>query len=138
MPPPSCDSHCHTACHLNHIPETCKQYFWFKYDLGQKYYASQIRPDRSSNSWPPDHDSTLHVTEMPALTTRPLGTQIILSDMMSKRGRSLSLTFELLNDIWSQYRHSVSCMTIPFSYICLQITRSDIRPQVKRVASLVP
>ena len=37
-----------------------KDYFWFKYDLGQKYYAPQVRPDRGLNSWPPDHDSTLH------------------------------------------------------------------------------
>ena len=52
-------------------------YFWFKYDLGQKYYAPQVRPDRGSNSWPPDHDSTFHVTEMPALTTRPSVTSSI-------------------------------------------------------------
>ena len=45
--------------------------FWFKYDVGQKYHAPQVRPDRGSNSWPPDHDSTVHVTETPALTTRP-------------------------------------------------------------------
>ena len=45
--------------------------FWFKYDLGQKYYAPQVRPDRGLNSWPPDHDSTFHVTETPALTTWP-------------------------------------------------------------------
>ena len=44
---------------------------WFKYDLWQKYYAPQVLPDRGSISWPPDHDSTLHVTETPALTTRP-------------------------------------------------------------------
>ena len=50
-----------------------KGYFWFKYDLGQKYQAPQARPDRGSNSWPPDHDSTFHVTETPALynTTWP-------------------------------------------------------------------
>ena len=45
--------------------------FWFKYDLRKKYYTPQIRPNWGSNSWPPDHDSILHVTEMPALTTRP-------------------------------------------------------------------
>ena len=49
------------------------QYYYvcFKCDLGQKYYAPQVRPDRGSNSRPPDHDSTLHVTETPSLTTRP-------------------------------------------------------------------
>ena len=46
-------------------------YVWFKYDLGQKYYAPQVRPDRGSNLLPPDHDSTLHVTETPSLTTWP-------------------------------------------------------------------
>ena len=47
------------------------RYIWFKYDLEQKYYAPQVRPNRGSNSWPPDHDSTFHVTETPALTTWP-------------------------------------------------------------------
>ena len=27
-------------------------YFWFKYDLGQKYYTPQVRPDRGSNYTP--------------------------------------------------------------------------------------
>ena len=48
--------------------------FWFKYYLGQKYQAPQVRPDRGSNSWPPNHDSSFHVTETPALTTWPLVT----------------------------------------------------------------
>ena len=51
-------------------------YFWFKYNLGQKYQAPQVRPDRGSNLWPPDHDSTFHVTETPALTTQPLVTSM--------------------------------------------------------------
>ena len=46
-------------------------HFWFKNDFGQKYYAPQVRPDQGSNSWPPDHDSTVHVTKTSALTTRP-------------------------------------------------------------------
>ena len=54
----------------------CIGYFWFTYDLGQKYQAPQVRPDRDSNSWPPDHDSTLHVTETSALTTRPSVTSV--------------------------------------------------------------
>ena len=29
-------------------------HFWFRYDLGQKYYAPQVRPDQGSNSWTPD------------------------------------------------------------------------------------
>ena len=51
---------------------TYSEYFWFKYYLGQKYYAPQVQPDRDSNSRPPDHDSTFHVTETPALATRPI------------------------------------------------------------------
>ena len=47
------------------------RYFWIKYDIGQKYYAPQVQPDWGSNTWPPDHDSTFHVTGMPALTTWP-------------------------------------------------------------------
>ena len=54
-------------------------YFLFKYDLGQKYHAPQVRPDRGSNSWSPDHDSTVHVTETPALTTRSSVTSTFLS-----------------------------------------------------------
>ena len=54
-------------------------YFWFKYDLGQKYHAPQVRPNRGSNPWPPDHDSTCYVTEMPAVTTRPSVTSLMCS-----------------------------------------------------------
>ena len=50
--------------------------FWFKHDLGQTYYAPQVRPDWGSNSWPLDHDSAFHVTETPALTTRPSVSQL--------------------------------------------------------------
>ena len=46
-------------------------YFWFKYGIGHKYYAPQFRPDNGSNSWPPHHCSTFHVTEMLTLTTQP-------------------------------------------------------------------
>ena len=51
-------------------------YFWFKYDLGQKYYAPQVRPDQGSNSWHPDHDNTFHVTETPALGRQWLPLQL--------------------------------------------------------------
>ena len=53
-------------------------YFWFNYDSGQKYYAPKVSPDRGSNSWPPDHDSTFHVTETPALTTWPSVTSLCM------------------------------------------------------------
>ena len=52
-------------------PANKEIYFWFMYNLGQKFYPPQIRADWALNSWPPDHDSTFHVTEMPALTTWP-------------------------------------------------------------------
>ena len=51
------------------VSDVYEFYFWFKYDLGQKYYAPQVRPEWGSNSWPPDHDSTFHATATPALTT---------------------------------------------------------------------
>ena len=53
-------------------------YFGFMYALGQKYCAPQVRLNQGSNSWPPDHDSTFHVTETPALTTRPSVTSGII------------------------------------------------------------
>ena len=31
----------------------------------------RLNPNRGSNSWPPDHNSTFHVTVTPALTTWP-------------------------------------------------------------------
>ena len=52
---------------------------WFKYDLGQKYYVPQVRPDQGSNSQPPDHDSTGTLT--PALTTRPSVTSWTTSNL---------------------------------------------------------
>ena len=39
--------------------------------------ASQVRPDQGLNSWPPDHDSTAHVTKTLAPSTRPSVTSII-------------------------------------------------------------
>ena len=50
-----------------------KENVWFKYDLEQKYYAPQVRPEQGLNSQPPDHEGSLHVTKTPALTTRPSG-----------------------------------------------------------------
>ena len=50
---------------------TRKNIFVDQVRLRQKYYAPQSRPDWGSNSWPPDHDSTFHVTGTPVLTTWP-------------------------------------------------------------------
>ena len=41
----------------------------------------------------------------------------------------------LLNDTWSQFGHSVSCMTMLF--LNLQIARSDIRPHIKWVVIVI-
>ena len=57
----------YTSTPIDNIKRICL--VQVQYDLGQKYKAPQVRPDRGSNSQPPDHDSTLHVTETPALTT---------------------------------------------------------------------
>ena len=63
--------HCFCPVRLCHW---CWGYFWIKYWLRQTYYAPHARPNQGSNSWPPDNDSTFHVTETPALdlTTWPL------------------------------------------------------------------
>ena len=34
----------------------------------QKYYTPRVRSDLDLSTWPPNHHSTFHVTEMPALT----------------------------------------------------------------------
>ena len=46
-------------------------YILDRIQLRAENYALQVRPNWGSNSWPPDHDSTFHVTETPALTTWP-------------------------------------------------------------------
>ena len=42
----------------------------FYFNLIQKYYGFQVSPNRGSNLWHWDHDSTFHVTETPVLTSR--------------------------------------------------------------------
>ena len=39
--------------------------------IGQKYHAPQVQPGVGLNSYPPDHESTFHFTETPAVTTSP-------------------------------------------------------------------
>ena len=34
----------------DHFKTVLIKYVWFKYDLGQKYYAPQVRPDWGSNA----------------------------------------------------------------------------------------
>ena len=45
--------------------------FFFQALCWQKYYIPKVWPDQGSNLWPRDRDSTFHVTEAPALATRP-------------------------------------------------------------------
>ena len=56
--------------------------FWIKYDLGQKYCAPQVRSNRGSNSWPSDHDSTFHVTEMLNSHTYNVWCNIMINDIL--------------------------------------------------------
>ena len=72
--------------------------FWFKYDLGQKYYAPQVRPNQGSNSWPPDHDSTFYVTE-----TLIFVVQVWLRTEVLRTPSSTRLRFELITSRSWQY-----------------------------------
>ena len=40
---------------------------------GSSAISTEVRPDIGSSSPPPDHDSTFHVIETPALPTGPIG-----------------------------------------------------------------
>ena len=89
--------------------------FWFMYDLGQKYQAPQARPDWGLNSWPPDHDSTFHVTETPALATWPSVTHT-----QAKHNKKLWITFigfntmtheQMMNRDWVTVSKCTTCYT---------------------------
>ena len=57
-------------CYVTDMPALTTR-LWFKYDFEQKQHTSQVLPDLGSNPWSPAHNSAVHVTEKPALTTRP-------------------------------------------------------------------
>ena len=40
-------------------------YSWLKYDLGISTTYLKFNKTGGADSWPTDHDSTFHVTEMP-------------------------------------------------------------------------
>ena len=61
-------------------------------------------------------------------------TNILRISMLEVKDRGW-VGFALFNDTWSQYEHSESCMIILF--LNLQVTRSDVRPHIKWVVSLV-
>ena len=44
-------------------------FLWFA-QLRTWYHALEVTAQRGSNSWPPDHDNTFHVLEMPGVATR--------------------------------------------------------------------
>ena len=106
---------CHWDAYSNHLVISYL-YVWFKYDLGQKYHAPKVQPGWGLNSWPPDHDSTFHVAEMPAITTRPSVTSHKLyrlltlvwiwksSFLVPDRVDTVSM-FILVIEVWCQYRY---------------------------------
>ena len=96
-------------------------YFWFKYDFGQKYYASQVRPNQGSNSWPPDHESTVHATEMPALTTRPSVTVTVILFSISRKQHPTCG--------WTSCAGCRNCCFCNWSYIfCCKVFQVQARP----------
>ena len=89
-------------------------YFWgLMYNLGQKYYASELQPNEGSNSSPPDHmnDSIFHATETPALATRPTVTS--LPSYMGERLKSVPLMYL---KIWTSPYLSICGCLFFFSY----------------------
>ena len=83
---------------------------WFKHNLRQKFQAPQVRPNWGSNSWPLDHDSTFHVTEMPALATWPSVTSTAINYISinynlptanSRNGLSHSRFFQEMKSGWN-------------------------------------
>ena len=62
-----------TFRHKERKMKAAELHFWFKYDLGQEYYAPQVRPNQGQNSYHNVHIMTVpfHVTETPTLTTQP-------------------------------------------------------------------
>ena len=130
----------HHACYKAHpynqqsLKSTCKRHgisqiiFWIKYDLGQKYYALKVRPNRDSNSWPPDYDSTFHVTEMPALTTWPSATSKHTKVKVKHRNLLNGTVENFKTDVSGAAVNNLYCMNasiwlnaLPFvtSYKCL-------------------
>ena len=75
------------------MSETVLFFFWsIRYlRLRQKYYAPQVWLDLDLNSWPPDHESTFHVTKTPALTTWPSVTVCCHNNVMHFLPRSWRL-----------------------------------------------
>ena len=77
--------------------------FFDQEQLRQRYNTPKVRLDRGSNSWPPDHDSTFHVTETPVLTTQP---SVTLTSQISQH--SSQFTFPLITSfhlLLLQYKH---------------------------------
>ena len=80
-------------------------YIWFKYNLGQQYYAPQVQLERGLNSWPPDHDGTFHVTETPYALYCPQRDEVVHACVLIPKG--------------SNGRLNVNLDMRPCSYICL-------------------
>ena len=70
------------------------------------YHVPQARPNRGSNSWPPDHDSIFQVTKTPTLTTRPSVTSII--PVLEKH-----LLVRMLKKLWLKYHKCPVLLSSP-------------------------
>ena len=117
----------------------------FKYDLGQKYQAPQVRPDRGSNSWPPDHDSTFHVTETPALTTWPSVTYLQSNSYSSDTfmiGHSQTPNLAYISFLWHTAKSQndkltisvakgISCINLTYIWIDLKRKGKIKKPKLK-------
>ena len=81
MPSPySIPAHACPLCILSHLKHalllilslpTCATPVYYSIFLVQVWLRPEVLHTQGSNSWPPDHDSISHDTEMPALTTLP-------------------------------------------------------------------
>ena len=62
---------------LTTIPSVKRKIFLVQVRLRTEVANTPSSTRPGSNSWPPDYDSAFHVTEMPALTTRPWVTSLV-------------------------------------------------------------
>ena len=99
---------------LKHAFAAAYVYFWFKYDLGQKYHASQVRPDgfelMTFRSW---QYSSCHSDA--ALTTRPPVMQLCI----------FACSCVLIYDQWAWSRAFNSHHCVIFYYYNKEYTEEE-------------
>ena len=64
-----------------------------------KYYTPQVWPNQGSNLRPPDHDSTFHATETPALSTWPSMTSTSFSRVIMENDECMRSSREFTPNI---------------------------------------